>query len=75
MLGQMPETTKGIYMLFSRFSLRFLDVKRYLNQSFVKTGKLVFFNNDPALDVNRYIGQILLFPKLTNYVTQSFNQS
>ena len=40
--------------------LIFLDVKRYLNQTFVKTGKLVFFNNDPALDVNRYLGHLLL---------------
>ena len=34
-------------------------MKRYLNQSFAKTGKLVFFNNDPALDVNRYIAHML----------------
>ena len=61
MLGQMNETPKG--MLFSKnllFTLSVSVVKRYLTQSFTKHGKLVFCNTDPELDVNRYMGQLIL---------------
>ena len=35
-------------------------MKRYLTTSFTKHGKLVFYNDEPALDINRCIGQIIL---------------
>ena len=40
------------------FSL--LDVKRYLTQSFTKHGKFTFLGSDANLDVNRYLGQLIL---------------
>ena len=60
MLGQMPETTKGLFLKYFSELILFLVVKRYLTQSFMKHGKLVFCNDDPTLDVNRYLGQLVL---------------
>ena len=37
-----------------------LDVKRYLTQSFTKHGKFLFHGTDATLDVNRYLGQLML---------------
>ena len=60
MLGQLSETPKGNLSFFNRLIFVFLAVKRYLTQSFTKTGKLVFCDSNPALDVNRFIGQLIL---------------
>ena len=59
MLGQLPETSKGTDFIFLFMLISLLDVKRFLTQTFAKTGKLVFCNADPTLDVNRYIGQLI----------------
>ena len=59
MLGQIPDTPKGLHVFIDYIINYFLVVKRYLTQSFSKHGKLVFCNDDPDLDVNRYIGQLL----------------
>lgn len=45
---------------FCHFLILLLAVRRYLTQSFTKHGKLMFCNDDPTLDVNRFIGQLLL---------------
>ena len=51
---------KVTILLFYVYLFLILVVKRYLTTSFSKHGKLVFCNNDPTLDVNRYLGQLIL---------------
>ena len=60
MLSQMPETSKGNLYFYVSLLISALDVKRYLTQSFTKHGKFTFHGTDAGLDVNRYLGQLIL---------------